>query len=218
MLSHAEENYLKAIYHLSQADKSDVSTNAIAEVLQTKPASVSDMIKKLSDKGFINYQKYKGVNVSQKGRKEALQIIRKHRLWEVFLVDKLQFKWDEVHDIAEQLEHIKSPILTEKLDKFLGYPRIDPHGDPIPDERGEIVLGKKAPLSDIDEGQKVLVTGVDDSDSEFLTHLDKINIALGTKIIVKEKNTFDGSMQIQLPSDQIIFISKQVADNLLVTE
>ncbi|MEO9802098.1 MAG: metal-dependent transcriptional regulator [Reichenbachiella sp.] len=218
MLSHAEENYLKAIYHLSQADKSDVSTNAIAEVLQTKPASVSDMIKKLSDKGFIHYQKYKGVNVSQKGRKEALQIIRKHRLWEVFLVDKLQFKWDEVHEIAEQLEHIKSSILTQKLDKFLGYPRIDPHGDPIPDERGEIVLGKKSPLSEILEGKKVLVTGVDDSDSEFLTHLDKINIALGTKIVVKEKNSFDGSMQIELPSQKLIFISKQVADNLLVTE
>lgn len=218
MLSHAEENYLKAIYHLSQADKSDVSTNAIAEVLQTKPASVSDMIKKLSDKGFINYQKYKGVNVSQKGKKEALQIIRKHRLWEVFLVDKLNFKWDEVHDIAEQLEHIKSQLLTQKLDKFLGYPRVDPHGDPIPDERGEIILGKKAPLSEIHEGQKVLVTGVDDSEAEFLTHLDKINIALGTKITVKEKNSFDGSMQIELPDHRIIFISKQVADNLLVTE
>ncbi|WP_422358983.1 metal-dependent transcriptional regulator [Reichenbachiella sp.] len=218
MLSHAEENYLKAIYHLSQADKSDVSTNAIAEVLQTKPASVSDMIKKLSDKGFVNYQKYKGVNVSVKGRKEALQIIRKHRLWEVFLVDKLQFKWDEVHEIAEQLEHIKSPLLTQKLDKFLGHPRIDPHGDPIPDERGEIVVGKKVPLSEITIGKIVLVTGVDDSDSEFLSHLDKIQIALGTKIMLKEKNSFDGSMQIQMADEQVIFISKQVADNLLVTE
>lgn len=218
MLSHAEENYLKAIYHLSQADKSDVSTNAIAEVLQTKPASVSDMIKKLSEKGFVHYQKYKGVNVSSKGRKEALQIIRKHRLWEVFLVDKLQFKWDEVHEIAEQLEHIKSPLLTEKLDKFLGYPKVDPHGDPIPDERGEIVLGKKVPLSEIDENKKVLMTGVEDSDAEFLNHLDKINISLGTKIVVKEKNSFDGSMQIELPDSKIIFISKQVADNLLVTE
>lgn len=218
MLSHAEENYLKAIYHLSQADKSDVSTNAIAEVLQTKPASVSDMIKKLSEKGFIYYQKYKGVNVSPKGKKEALQIIRKHRLWEVFLVDKLQFKWDEVHDIAEQLEHIKSPILTQKLDKFLGYPRVDPHGDPIPDERGEIVIGKKVPLSEIDEGKTVLVTGVEDSDSAFLLHLDKIKIALGTKVVVLEKNNFDSSMQIQLSDQQVIFISKQVADNLLVTE
>ncbi|UXX78562.1 metal-dependent transcriptional regulator [Reichenbachiella carrageenanivorans] len=218
MLSHAEENYLKAIYHLSQADKSDVSTNAIAEVLQTKPASVSDMIKKLSEKGFIYYQKYKGVNVSPKGKKEALQIIRKHRLWEVFLVDKLQFKWDEVHDIAEQLEHIKSPILTQKLDKFLGYPRVDPHGDPIPDERGEIVIGKKVPLSEITEGKTVLVTGVEDSDSAFLLHLDKIKIALGTKVIVKEKNSFDSSMQIELSDKQVIFISKQVADNLLVTE
>ncbi|MEO9967005.1 MAG: metal-dependent transcriptional regulator [Reichenbachiella sp.] len=218
MLSHAEENYLKAIYHLSQADKSDVSTNAIAEVLQTKPASVSDMIKKLSDKGFVDYQKYKGVNVSKKGRKEALQIIRKHRLWEVFLVDKLHFRWDEVHDIAEQLEHIKSPLLTQKLDKFLGYPRVDPHGDPIPNELGEIIIGNKVPLSEVPAKQKVLVTGVEDSDSEFLNHLDKINIALGTKVVVIEKNTFDGSMQIELPSQEIIFISKQVAENLLVTE
>ena len=218
MLSFAEENYLKSIYHLSQSGRHDVSTNAISEMQKTKPASVSDMIRKLSDKGMITYQKYKGVNVSNKGRKVALQIIRKHRLWEVFLVDKLQFKWDEVHEIAEQLEHIKSPLLVEKLDEFLGFPTIDPHGDPIPDKNGEIPTSKKSPLAEVVSGTEVIVTGVENSTSEFLSHLDKINIALGTKIKVLDVNSFDGSMQVQPKDLSPIFISKQVAENLLVSE
>ncbi|UXP31753.1 metal-dependent transcriptional regulator [Reichenbachiella agarivorans] len=218
MLSYAEENYLKAIYHLSESGRHAVSTNAISEVLKTKPASVSDMIKKLSDKGYVSYQKYKGVNVSAKGKKSALQVVRKHRLWEVFLVDKLQFKWDEVHDIAEQLEHIKSPVLVKKLDAFLGFPKIDPHGDPIPDENGEIVIGKKIPLTDVKLDKQVIVTGVENSESNFLAHLDKINISLGSKITVKDINAFDGSMQIEILGYPNLFISKQVADNLLVTE
>lgn len=218
MLSFTEENYLKAIFHLSHSGKRDVSTNAIAEVLKTKPASVSDMIKKLSDKGVISYQKYQGVNVSKKGKKEALQIIRKHRLWEVFLVDKLSFKWDEVHDIAEQLEHIKSPLLIRKLDEFLGFPKIDPHGDPIPDENGDIVSGNKVPLSEIEANKQVIVTGVENSESDFLAHLDKINIGLGAKIMIIDKNNFDGSMQIKITGQSPVFISQQVAENLLVTE
>jgi len=217
-LSFAEENYLKAIYHLSQSGRHDVSTNAISEMQKTKPASVSDMLKKLSKKGVISYQKYKGVNLSVKGKKVALQIIRKHRLWEVFLVDKLSFKWDEVHEIAEQLEHIKSPLMVEKLDAFLGYPRIDPHGDPIPDKNGEMAQSKKSPLKDIPVGKEVIVTGVENSESEFLAHLDKLKIALGTKLVVLERNSFDGSMQIK-PKDEVpIFISIKVADNLWVTE
>ncbi|MBU2913066.1 metal-dependent transcriptional regulator [Reichenbachiella agariperforans] len=218
MLSHAEENYLKAVYHLSDSGQHAVTTNAIADVLKTKPASVSDMIKKLSDKGYVSYKKYKGANVSIKGAKAALLVIRKHRLWEVFLVDKLDFKWDEVHEIAEQLEHIKSPVLVTKLDKFLGYPRVDPHGDPIPDENGEIVIGKKVPLTEVKMGKQVIVTGVENSESDFLAHLDKINISLGSKITIKDINTFDGSMQIDIIGYPTIFISKQVADNLLVTE
>lgn len=217
-LTFAEENYLKAIYHLSESGRHDVSTNAISEVLKTKPASVSDMIKKLSDKGYVSYQKYRGVNVSIKGKKSALYVIRKHRLWEVFLVDKLNFKWDEVHDIAEQLEHIKSPVLVEKLDTFLGRPRIDPHGDPIPDQNGEIVMGKKSPLNDVVIGKLVIVTGVENSESNFLAHLDKIKISLGTKIRIIDQNEFDGSMEIEVVGHAPIFISKQVADNLLVTE
>lgn len=218
MLSLAEENYLKAIYHLSHSGQQDVSTNAIAEMQNTKPASVSDMIKKLSNKGVISYQKYKGVNLSHKGKKVALQIIRKHRLWEVFLVDKLNFNWDEVHEIAEQLEHIKSPLLVQRLDEFLGHPKIDPHGDPIPDENGEIATSQKQPLKEIELGKTVIVTGVENSESDFLAHLDKIKIALGSKIKVLERNSFDGSMQIQLKQDPPIFISLQVADNLWVTE
>ncbi|MFY0626643.1 MAG: metal-dependent transcriptional regulator [Reichenbachiella sp.] len=218
MLSLAEENYLKTIYHLSESGRHDVSTNAISEMQKTKPASVSDMIKKLSIKGAITYQKYKGVNLSNKGKKIALQIIRKHRLWEVFLVEKLHFKWDEVHEIAEQLEHIKSPILVEKLDEFLGHPRIDPHGDPIPDENGEMAPSKKAPLKDIEIGKEVIVTGVENSESNFLAHLDKMKIALGSKLKVLERNSFDGSMQIKIKDQPPIFISLQVADNLWVTE
>lgn len=218
MLSQAEENYLKTIYHLSQSGRFDVSTNAISEMQKTKPASVSDMMRKLNDKGVITYQKYKGVNLSNKGKKIALQIIRKHRLWEVFLVDKLSFKWDEVHEIAEQLEHIKSPELTLKLDEFLGFPRIDPHGDPIPDENGEIALSKKMLLTDVELNKEVIVTGVENSDSAFLTHLDKINIVLGAKLKITDKNSFDGSMQIEVKDCPTLFISKQVADNLLVSE
>ncbi|MGL1888074.1 MAG: metal-dependent transcriptional regulator [Reichenbachiella sp.] len=217
-LSHAEENYLKAICNLSESGRHAVSTNAISEVMKTKPASVSDMIKRLSDKGYVSYQKYKGVNVSIKGKKVAIYIIRKHRLWEVFLVDKLHFKWDEVHEIAEQLEHIKSPDLVSKLDAYLGHPRIDPHGDPIPDENGEIVLGKKIPLIEVSIGKQVIVTGVENSESDFLAHLDKINISLGSKIIITDVNNFDGSMTIEIKNHPTIFISKQVAENLLVTE
>ncbi|WP_109830397.1 metal-dependent transcriptional regulator [Reichenbachiella versicolor] len=218
MLSLAEENYLKTIYHLSESGRHAVSTNAISEMQKTKPASVSDMIKKLSDKGVVSYQKYKGVNLSHKGKKAALQIIRKHRLWEVFLVDKLNFNWDEVHEIAEQLEHIKSPLLVKRLDEFLGYPKIDPHGDPIPDENGEITLGIKAPLTEVSQGKEMILTGVENSESNFLAHLDKLGIALGSKITIIDINEFDGSMQVKIKEGKPIFISQQVAVNLLVTE
>ena len=149
MLSLAEENYLKAIYHLSEDGTKDVLTNALADSLSTKAASVTDMIKKLSAKSLISYKKYYGVNVTAKGKSQALQVIRKHRLWETFLVQKLDFTWDEVHEIAEQLEHIQSPRLIEKLDEFLDYPTVDPHGDPIPNGKGKIVIKeRKVPYID----------------------------------------------------------------------
>ena len=218
MLSFAEENYLKAIYHLSCSGEKSVTTNALSEEMNTKPASVSDMIRKLAEKNVISYQKYQGVNISDLGKKEALKVIRKHRLWEVFLVDKLKFNWDEVHEIAEQLEHIKSAVLTNKLDEFLGYPRVDPHGDPIPDEEGNFSNAPKYLLSEVKEGKQVIVVGVENSDSNFLKHLDKIKISLGTKIEIKEKNEFDGLMLIELNKTNQVHITSKVAENLLVTE
>ena len=153
-LSLTEENYLKAIYHLSQQDVESVNTNSLAESMNTTPASVNDMMKKLSSKNLIGYKKYKGATLLPDGKKVALQVIRKHRLWEVFLVEKLNFKWDEVHEIAEQLEHIKSPILVERLDDFLGNPIVDPHGDPIPDKDGIFKDVVKAPISKLDKMTK----------------------------------------------------------------
>ncbi len=218
MLSFAEENYLKTIYHLSTTDKEDVSTNAIAETLHTKPASVTDMIRKLSNKGMINYRKYHGVSISDEGKKVALTVVRKHRLWEVFLVDKLKFNWDEVHDVAEQLEHIKSPLLIKRLDEFLNYPKYDPHGDPIPDENGEFQIKPKVPLSALDLNASGIIVAVDDSNSLFLQYLDKIGAYLGAKIKVLDKIEFDNSLEIMIDNKRTVFISKEVSENILITE
>ena len=171
MLSLAEENYLKTIYHLSKAGEKSVSTNAIADDLNTKAASVSDMIRKLASKKVVSYKKYHGVRISEAGKKIAIQIIRKHRLWEVFLVKKLNFNWDEVHDVAEQLEHIKSPLLIEKLNQFLGYPETDPHGDPIPNDKGDFKSRPQIPLSKIKVNKGGVIVSVKDSSSPFLKYL-----------------------------------------------
>ena len=216
MLSFVEENYLKAIYHLSQTGDCDVTTNALAEEMKTTPASVSDMIKKLSKKKVVNYQKYKGVNVSEEGKLIALQVIRKHRLWEVFLVEKLSFNWDQVHEVAEQLEHIKSPLLIQRLDEFLGYPKYDPHGDPIPDENGQFTESKKEPLSEVPVGQLGVVVAVQDSGTAFLKYLDKVGIQIGSKIMVDELIEFDGSMDITIDQKKSITVSKTVAENIWV--
>jgi len=218
MLSFAEENYLKAIYHLSDGGKISVSTNAISEALKTKPASVSDMIRKLASKGVIEYQKYHGVQISDKGKKDALVIIRKHRLWEVFLVEKLRFNWDEVHEIAEQLEHIRSSLLISRLDEFLGYPQYDPHGDPIPDEDGIIQTKPRVPLSKLEAGDKAKLTSVNDSSDMLLRYLDKLNISIGCQIHILEKHEFDGSLEIQIDQKNKTFVSAAVAENLLVTQ
>lgn len=217
-LSFAEENYLKAIYHLSEGGKYEVSTNAIAEVLKTKAASVSDMIRKLNDKGAIHYQKYQGVNISDDGKIAALQVIRKHRLWEVFLVEKLKFNWDEVHEIAEQLEHIKSPLLIKRLDEFLGFPKLDPHGDPIPDENGEFKEKPKVALSQTSINQSGIIVAVKDTSSLFLQYIDKLGAYLGAKVKVLDKVEFDGSMELLIDGKKNIFISREVAENILITE
>ena len=218
MLSFAEENYLKAIYHLSDGGKNSVSTNAISEALKTKPASVSDMIRKLASKRVIDYQKYHGVQISEEGKKYALGIIRKHRLWEVFLVEKLRFNWDEVHEIAEQLEHIRSSLLISRLDEFLGYPQYDPHGDPIPDKDGMIQTKPRVPLSKLSIGDIGKLTSVSDSSDMFLRYLDKLNIAIGCQILILEKHEFDGSLEIEIDKQKKTFVSAAVAENLLVTK
>ena len=215
MLSLTEENYLKAIYHLSDGGAKAVLTNALAVAMNTKAASVTDMIKKLSAKEVITYEKYYGVNVTPKGKTEALMVIRKHRLWETFLVDKLGFAWDEVHEVAEQLEHIISPRLIEKLDEFLGYPKVDPHGDPIPDHKGKIKIQPQVPVDQLQIGFQGKIAAVKDSDSNLLKYLDKIGARPGVKIKVLGKEEYDESMEI-LIDDHRVFISKAVSQNILV--
>lgn len=215
-LSLTEENYLKAIYHLSSHGKNAVSTNAIAESIETKPASVSDMLRKLSNKKLIRYKKYQGVWMNEEGMKNALRVIRKHRLWEAFLVDKLKFNWDEVHEVAEQLEHIKSPLLIKRLDEFLGQPKFDPHGDPIPDEEGRFPEMQKFPLSDLKPGETATVVGLGETSSVFLKYLDKIHVALGSRVIVKEIVEFDNSYEISVNNRAPIIVSAQIAQNLMV--
>ncbi|WP_019037679.1 metal-dependent transcriptional regulator [Psychroflexus tropicus] len=203
MFSLSEENYLKAIFHLQKHTTEGVSTNALAEELQTKASSVTDMLKKLSDKDLVIYVKYQGVYLSESGRQTALQIVRKHRLWEVFLVEKLNFSWDEVHDVAEELEHIKSDKLISELDKFLDYPQRDPHGDPIPDAEGNFQVSNKTLLSNLKKGETGTLVGVKDTSSKFLKYLDKNNIALGETIKVLDKEEFDGSMQIKVRGERL---------------
>ncbi|WP_229201255.1 metal-dependent transcriptional regulator [Arcticibacterium luteifluviistationis] len=217
MTSFTEENYLKSIYHLSeQKNGESVSTNELAEVTQTRAASVTDMVKKLAEKGFINYKKYQGVNLTDNGKQIALRVIRKHRLWEVFLVEKLGFKWDEIHDLAEQLEHIKSTELTDRLDNFLGFPKFDPHGDPIPDEEGNLPISQTHKLSEVEKGKQLIIMGVSEDSAPFLQHLDKLGLKLGLKIQVIEVSDFDKSLEIEIESGQALRISAEVSKNIQV--
>lgn len=214
-MTFSEENYLKTIYHLTTISESEVSTNSIAEMMETKASSVTDMLKKLSEKSLVNYKKYQGVSLTEKGKLTAKMIVRKHRLWEVFLVDKLDFSWDEVHDIAEQLEHIKSEKLINKLDDFLGNPTEDPHGDPIPDANGQIINTEKHLLSELFESQNGICVGVKDTSSEFLKYLDKQEISLGSKIEIIGKESFDLSLKIKLNGRELT-ISNKIASNIFV--
>ena len=209
----SEENYLKTIFHLITATKSDVSTNAIAEKMETKASSVTDMLKKLAEKELVHYKKYQGVTLTEKGNLSAKMIVRKHRLWEVFLVEKLQFNWDEVHEIAEELEHIKSETLINRLDAFLGNPTEDPHGDPIPDANGKITKIEKLLLSDFKVNEIGICVGVKDTSPQFLQYLDKQKIALGSQIKIISKEDFDQSTTIEI-ENKILVISNKVAVNL----
>jgi len=216
MLSLTEENYLKAIYHLSEDGTKGVSTSEIADVMQTKAASVTDMIKRLSSKGLISYEKYHGVGITKAGKSGALNVIRKHRLWETFLVNKLGFAWSDVHEVAEQLEHIQSPLLIEKLDHFLGHPSYDPHGHPIPDKEGRITVVKNQPLSHIEKGTECKVCSVTDSSSSFLHYLDKVGIHIGSVLLVQEKEAFDGSLEVVVDGKKTTSLSKEASENILI--
>lgn len=216
MLTHTEENYIKTIYHLS-SDNKTVRTNAISEVMNTTPASVSDMLKKLSDKSYIHYEKYQGVSLTKKGKIEALQVVRKHRLWEVFLVEKLKFNWDEVHDVAEQLEHIQSKLLIERLDHFLDHPTTDPHGDPIPNSKGEMPVLRQIMLSELEVQAKGKVIGMKEHSPAFLQYLDKLGITIGASLKVTDRVVFDASVELSINDKKTIVVSHEVAKNILVT-
>ncbi len=217
-ISKAEENHLKAIFSLSEETGKRASTNAIAKIMQTKAASVTAMIIRLSGKEIplVNHQKHKGVRLTEAGKKLATNLIRKHRLWETFLVEKLNFSWDEVHDIAEELEHIKADKLIDRLDEFLGRPKFDPHGDPIPDADGNFTFRKQILLTDLAENQAAVVVGVLDDSPSFLQYLNKLNLVLGAKVQILERVEYDDSNRILLNGQQEQVLTSKVCQNLYV--
>lgn len=216
--SFTEENYIKAIFKLEEiARPKAVATNDIAIKLSMQPATVTDMIKRLSEKKIVSYKKYHGVVLTSKGKKIALDIIRKHRLWEVFLVKKLNYKWDEVHDIAEQLEHIISDDLINKLDDFLGNPKFDPHGDAIPDKDGNMRYMNSLPLTAITKKKFTYVfSGVLNHETKFLQYLTNINLSIGNTIDIESINEYDSSFKIKINKKHHEFLSEQVASSILV--
>ncbi|MEO5995519.1 MAG: metal-dependent transcriptional regulator [Chitinophagaceae bacterium] len=213
--SASKENYLKAIFHLQQ-EQASVSTNALAQALQTKAASVTDMLKKLKAQKLLHYERYKGVKLTVEGRKVAILIIRKHRLWEYFLVHKLSFGWEEVHEIAEELEHVSSKKLTDRLEEFLGFPQTDPHGDPIPDLQGRMPVSKQVILADLPVNAICTVSNIGDQTAEIMELLNHKNIRIGTKLEVKKKFSFDNSLEVKLRNQSAFTISEHLAKNLFV--
>lgn len=215
--SASKENYLKTIYHL-QSDQSIVTTNELAAALRTKPASITDMLKKLKTEKLLIYERYKGFKLNMEGKKVAVQIIRKHRLWEYFLVSKLQFGWDEVHEMAEELEHLTSKKLVDRLDAFLDFPETDPHGDPIPDSNGKFNHQKLVSLLDLPVNKTVKVSGVASQTPEMLELLHHKNIHIGTRLEVRKKFLFDNSLELKIRNQPPITISEQVAKNVMVKD
>lgn len=214
----SEENYLKTVYNIGrQGVHEKISPTAIAEALGNNPASVVDMIKKLVDKQLINYEKSKGVILTELGNKAALNIVRKHRLWEVFLLEKLGYTWDEIHDIAEQLEHIHHPDLADRLDSFLGHPQFDPHGDPIPKSNGELPVSSSITLGELEPGRKCKVVGVRDTATNFLQYLRQLQVGIGTEITIIEQIAYDGSLIITISDAGHTTVSRKFAENILVS-
>jgi DtxR family transcriptional regulator, Mn-dependent transcriptional regulator len=216
MLSHTEENYLKEIYKIIENEGCSASTNAIAQRMNTAAASVTDMMKRLSEKQLIHYEKYKGVLLSDEGNRVATQLIRKHRLWEVFLLQSLHFAWDEVHELAEQLEHIQSEELINRLDSFLKFPKFDPHGDPIPDANGNYTLRKQLLIKDLELHKTATVVGVNEHSSSFLQYLNRINLTLGAKIMIQEHFEYDGSKFVSINDEKAIIVSGKICENVFV--
>jgi DtxR family transcriptional regulator, Mn-dependent transcriptional regulator len=211
----SEENYIKSIYHLQQQTDT-VTTNSLAHELQTRPASVTDMLKKLQVKKSLEYEKYKGFRLNATGNKVALSIVRRHRLWEYFLVAKLGFLWDKVHPIAEELEHISSIELIQKLDNYLNYPQTDPHGDPIPDMHGKLPVIKQVSMADVHVKKNVTVSSVGNQSPDMLELLNHYHIGIGTTLTISRRFSFDGSLEIRVLKHATCIISEQVAKNIFV--
>jgi DtxR family Mn-dependent transcriptional regulator len=213
----SEENHLKAIYKLGGGGAAEkVSLKAIAEVLNNNPASVVDMIRKLSDKELVLYDKSKGVRLTEKGNRSALMVVRRHRLWEVFLLEKLGYRWEQIHDIAEQLEHIHDPELADRLDKFLGFPKYDPHGDPIPMANGELPAVSDIILDQFPDKTECQVVGVKDTSIPFLQYLRQLSVGIGTRICIDERIAYDGSLSISIDGGVKTTVSKKFAENIWV--
>ena len=217
MLSLAEENYLKALLQISleAGHHNEAGTNQLAAHLGVKPATVNDMLKRLKEKKMIHYEKYGKISLTAEGKKRAAEVLRKHRLWETFLYEKLEFTWDEVHEVAEQLEHIQSSKLVDKLDKLLGYPAFDPHGDPIPNAKGEIKIAFKKILSEISPGKTCKVVAVKDNSASFLQYVTQLGIGIDLKVKVISKQSFDGSMEIEV-NKKTTTVSQKFAENIFV--
>lgn len=216
MISQTEENYLKAIYKINERDGKSANTNAISAAMNTTAASVTDMLKRLAEKSFINYEKYKGVTLTTEGERTATALVRKHRIWEVFLCDKLSYSWDECHDLAEQLEHIQSADLIDRLDSFLGKPKFDPHGDPIPDREGNYATRQQILLGEMRVGDKGVMVGVQEHTTAFLQHLDRVGLVLATKVEILEVFEFDKSVKIKLNAATELLISSKVSENVFI--
>ncbi|MFN4254623.1 MAG: metal-dependent transcriptional regulator [Saprospiraceae bacterium] len=218
MISQTEENYLKAIFKIAEKQGTAVTTNALAAAMQTTAASVTDMVKRLADKQLIMYEKYRGVTLTDGGNRTATALIRRHRLWEVFLMDKLGFAWDEVHDMAEELEHVPGDALVERLDAFLGHPKFDPHGDPIPDAEGRWAPRPQVPLSTFQPGERGVVTGVDDHAPAFLQYLNQLNLALGASLEMLERFPYDNSIRVRAADGRELILSEKVGQNLFLRQ
>lgn len=215
-ISITEENYLKAIFKISEEEGKSVSNKAISEAMATSAASVTDMLKRLRDKQLINYESRKEITLTKSGRTIATTLVRKHRLWEVFLMEKLHFTWDEVHNIAEELEHISSTELVERLDKFLGFPKYDPHGDPIPDAEGNIAERSQIILSDMKINTQAILVGVNEHSSTFLQYLDRLGLSLGTELHLIERFEFDGSVKVKIMGENEMILTDKVTQNLFM--